>query len=99
MIDEVIIVLPQTIRSNPEEEGAGGENVFDGPARTKELNLANENEPDKMVNIGDHLTEEESDKLRQLLREYKDCFAWSYQDLKGISEEVVVHTIPLRTDA
>jgi len=52
-----------------------------------------------MVFIGDHLTKEESDKLRQLLREYRDCFAWRYQDLKGISEEVVVHTIPLRTDA
>jgi len=33
------------------------------------------------------------------LREYRDFFAWSYQDLKGISKEVVVHTIPLRVDA
>ena len=45
------------------------------------------------------MTEEESEKLRQLLKEYRDYFSWSYQDLKGISEEVVVHTIPLRADA
>ena len=83
MIDEVIIVLPQAIRSNPEEESsAGNDNVFDGPARTRELNLANEGEPDKMVFIGDHLTKEESEKLRQLLKEYRDCFAWSYHDLR-----------------
>ena len=74
-------------------------NVYDGPARTREINLAEEGEQDKMIFIGEHLTEEESEKLRQLLKEYRDCFAWSYQDLKGISEEVVVHTIPLRADA
>ena len=33
------------------------------------------------------------------MKEYRDCFAWSYQDLKGISDEVVAHTIPLRVDA
>ena len=31
--------------------------------------------------------------------EYRDCFAWSYEDLKGIDEQIVVHTIPLRVDA
>ena len=25
--------------------------------------------------------------------EYRDCFAWSYEDLKGIDEQIVVHTI------
>jgi len=100
VINEVIIVLPQAIRSNPDEESnARSNNVYDGPTRTRELNLANDGEPEKMVFIGDHLTEEESEKLRKLLKEYRDCFAWSYQDLKGISEEVVVHTIPLRADA
>ena len=45
------------------------------------------------------MTEEESDKLKALLIEYRDCFAWSYEDLKGIDEQIVVHTIPLRVDA
>ena len=31
--------------------------------------------------------------------EFKDCFAWSYEDLKGIDENIIVHTIPLRADA
>jgi len=49
--------------------------------------------------IGEHLTKEESENLQLLLKEYRDFFAWNYQDLKGISKEVVVHTIPLRADA
>jgi len=73
--------------------------VYDGPTRTKENNLAKEGDPDKPLFIGEHLTKEESEKLQQLLKEYRDFFAWSYQDLKGISKEVVVHTIPLRADA
>ena len=28
-----------------------------------------------------------------------DCFIWRYEDLKGIDENIVVHTIPLRADA
>ena len=34
-----------------------------------------------------------------LLKEYKDCFAWSYEDMKGVPPEVVQHTIPIRDDA
>ena len=73
--------------------------VYDGPARTRMINLAQEGETDKPVHIGEHLTEEESEKLRQLLVEYKDYFAWSYEDLKGIDEQIVVRTILLRADA
>ena len=42
--------------------------VYDGPARTKEINLVEEEEPAKLVFIGEHLTEEESEKLRLLLK-------------------------------
>jgi len=50
------------------------------------------------VFIGEHLSEEESEKLSLLLKEYRDFFGWSCKDLKGIFEEVVVHTIPIRSD-
>ena len=32
-------------------------------------------------------------------KEYKDCFAWSCDDMKGVPPEVVQHTIPIRDDA
>ena len=75
VIDEVGIVLLQTLGPSPNEESNSNNGIYDGPARTKEINLENEGEPDKLVSIEEHLTEEESEKLRQLLKEYEDCFA------------------------
>ena len=31
-----------------------------------------------------------------MLKEYKDVFAWSYKDLKGVDPKVCQHTIPMR---
>ena len=33
------------------------------------------------------------------LKEYRDVFAWSYRDLKGVDLEICQHTIPMREDA
>ena len=44
------------------------------------------------------LSKEEESDLITLLKEYKDCFAWSYEDMKGVPPEVVQHTIPIRDD-
>jgi len=70
VIDKVVIVIPQTLRPSPNEESNLDNGIYDGPARTKEINLAKEGEPENLVSIEEHLTEEESEKLRQLLKEY-----------------------------
>lgn len=31
-----------------------------------------------------------------MLREFKDVFAWSYDDLKAYSPKIIQHTIPLK---
>ena len=36
--------------------------------------------------------------LVSLLQEFKDVFAWSYQDMPGLNTEIVVHRLPLRTE-
>ena len=36
------------------------------------------------------------EKLIDLLREYSDVFAWSYQDMLGLDTDIVVHRLPLR---
>ena len=33
-----------------------------------------------------------------LLREYTDIFAWSYQDMPGLSTEIVEHQLPMRPE-
>jgi hypothetical protein len=37
-------------------------------------------------------------KLVELLKEYKDCFAWDYNEMPGLSRELVEHRLPLRPD-
>ena len=91
--------MPQAVRPSQVEVHPSEDGVYDGLATTREIDLALEGETSKPVFIGEHLTEEESDKLKALIMEYRDCFAWSYEDLKGIDEQIVVHTIPLRADA
>ena len=45
------------------------------------------------------LTPKEEQQLVLLLKEYQECFAWSYEDMKGVPLEVVQHTIPIWDDA
>jgi hypothetical protein len=36
-------------------------------------------------------------EVEQLLKEFKDVFAWTYKDLKGIPPELTQHRIELDT--
>ena len=59
----MVIVLPQTLRPDPNEGEIPIDGVYDGIARTKEINLAEEGELDKLVFIGEHLSKEECEKF------------------------------------
>jgi hypothetical protein len=39
------------------------------------------------------------EQLTKVLREYKDLFAWSYEDMKGLNPEFYDHKINLAKDA
>jgi hypothetical protein len=54
-----------------------------------------EDEKPKYVKFGFQLNEEELEKYKTLVMEYRDIFAWSYKDLKGIPPKIAQHTIPL----
>ena len=56
-------------------------------------------ETPKPIFVSMDLSNEEESDLITLLKEYKDCFAWSYEDMKGVPPKVVQHTIPIRDDA
>ena len=59
----------------------------------------NPKEGEKLVCVGEQLEDKEVEDIKELLLSYRDYFAWSYEELKGVSPEVVVHTIPLIEDA
>ncbi|KAA3481966.1 gag/pol polyprotein [Gossypium australe] len=50
------------------------------------------------VKIGAHITAETWWNLIELLHEFKDVFAWSYQDIPGLSTDITVHRLPIREE-
>ena len=73
--------------------------VYEGPAKVKKVNMHGPGEMPKPVFVLVDFSKEEESDLITLLKEYKDYFAWSYEDMKGVPSEVVQHTIPIRDDA
>ena len=61
------------------------------------INLGEEDEENE-VKIGTNMTEETRKKLRTLLKEFKDVFAWSYQDMPGLDSDIVQHRLPLKLE-
>ena len=50
------------------------------------------------MKIGTHIANDIRQGLIELLREFKDIFAWSYQDMPGLNTDIVVHRLPIRQD-
>ena len=50
------------------------------------------------MKIGTTLSPAIREKLIDMLREYSDVFAWSYQDMPGLDIDIVVHRLPLREE-
>ena len=42
-----------------------------------------------MIQVGNTLTTSEKDALVTLLTEFKEVFAWSYEDMLGIDTDIV----------
>ena len=60
---------------------------------TQPINLGTNDEP-KIIQVGNTLTTSEKDAIVALLTEFKEVFAWSYEDMPGIDTNVVQHCIP-----
>ena len=52
-----------------------------------------------LVQIRSTLSFEERERLVTLLKNFKDNFAWSYEDMPGIDLEIVQHRIPIDPEA
>ena len=47
-----------------------------------------------MIQVGNTLTTSEKNALLALFTEFKEVFAWSYEDMPGIDTDIVQHCIP-----
>ena len=63
----------------------------------KEINLGTEEEP-QMVKIADTADAAESQKWVEFLKQYKSIFAWSYRDMQGLDPEIIMHSLPIKSD-
>ncbi|GMP63150.1 hypothetical protein CsSME_00024952 [Camellia sinensis var. sinensis] len=62
------------------------------------INVGTEKDP-RLVQIRSTLSSEEHEHLVALLKDFKDVFAWSYEDMPGIDPEIIQHRIPLDPEA
>ncbi|XP_070002956.1 uncharacterized protein [Nicotiana sylvestris] len=62
-----------------------------------ETETINSGSPEEVreTKISIHTEQKTRDILIQLLFEYKDVFAWSYDDMTGLSADLVVHKLPI----
>ena len=63
-----------------------------------EITIGTDKDP-KLVKIGKGTSEKERNKLINLIKEYRDVFAFSYDELKAYREDVFQHTNPLTEEA
>ncbi|KAH6815278.1 hypothetical protein C2S51_020098 [Perilla frutescens var. frutescens] len=61
----------------------------------KEINLGDENDP-RPTYISALLTADEENLYIELLKEFKDVFAWSYKEMPGLNPKIVVHHLAVK---
>ena len=66
--------------------------VAPSDAEVEECNIGTEEDP-KVIKISRNLTKEFKEKYINLMKEFYDVFAWSYDDLKVYDPGVIQHTI------
>jgi hypothetical protein len=59
------------------------------------VNIGTSDDP-KILKIGAQCSQEEKGKFMDLFCEFKDIFAWSYEDLHGFDPNVIQHAIPIK---
>ena len=64
---------------------------------TEAINLGTKKER-KEVKIGTTLSSAIRKELIDLLQDYNDVFACSYQDMLGLNTDIVVHRLPLKEE-
>ena len=62
-----------------------------------EINIGSYKNP-KLIKIGKGTSEKERNALINLVKEYRDVFAFTYDELKACREDVFQHTIPLKPE-
>jgi len=74
-----------------------GREVKPHQEETKVMNLG-VGEESKEVKVDTDMSVNIQDELVALLRDYQDIITWSYQDMPGLSSDIVQHILPLNSE-
>ena len=74
-------LLCEKAKRSPSEYNISG---YEGPAEVKEVDLSSLGQDPKPLFIATDLSHLEEKDLLILLREFRDCFAWTYKDMPGV---------------
>ena len=61
------------------------------------INLGNEDDK-KEIKVGANLEPSVKEHIIQLLHDYVEIFAWSYEDMPRLDTNIMVHRLPTRED-
>ena len=92
---EEILSLPRDIVEALNRESKGSKPNIEV---TEMVNLADEGKNDKPAKIGVNFPKDMKPELIALLKEFKEIFAWSNQDMLGLVIEIVMHRIPVKPE-
>ena len=65
----------------------------------EEVDLGNDPQKSRPISISSKLSKEEKSELVLLLKEFKDVFAWDYNEMLGLDPRLVVHTLNMDPEA
>ena len=77
-----------------EDEGKLGHR-FTSAEALKEVDIGDRDRP-RPTFISAKLDHEYKQELVELLKEYKDCFAWEYYEMPGLDRSIVEHQLPIK---
>ena len=90
-----ILSLPRDILEALNRESKGSKPKLE---ETKMVNLADKGENGKSIKIGVNFPKDMKPELIALLKEFKEIFAWSYQDMQGLDIKIVMHRVPVKPE-
>ena len=72
-----------------------GDYPIQSPNVLKEINLGTEADK-QQIYIRSKLCPKFEEKMVWLLEKYKDCFAWTYEEIPGLDQQLVEHELPIK---
>lgn len=80
--------------SDDEDRGKSGKGFMSAYA-LEEVDIGDGDRP-RPIFISKKLDKDVQEKLIKILREYRDCFAWEYHEMPGLSRSIVEHYLPIK---